>query len=299
MSGGLAENRPGGFAENRHALTIDLEEWFQGLTSTNPQVARWPTWPRRAAVLTERLLALLAAHHVRATFFVVGALASAEPALIAQIAAAGHELGVHGYDHRFVHQLTPAQFQDELQRTVDAIRQAAGDIPILGHRAPYFSINGSCLWALDVLAAAGFAYDSSLIRTRNPLYGFAGAPLHAVRLRAAGPGALVEFPVTTLGVGRWRLPCGGFAWRLLPYPIIQALLRRGPTQGPLVAYVHPWEFDTQQPAVTRLTPRERITHRAGRAGLWSTWSRLLTEFSWGPLCDHLAGADRLPLWSQA
>ena len=307
-----------------HALTVDLEEWFQGLTSTNRQVARWPQWPRRAAELTERLLALLAAHGVHATFFVVGALAAAEPALIRRMAAAGHELGVHGYHHRFVHELTPAQFRDELRRTMDAIRQAAGDIPILGHRAPYFSINGACLWALDVLAAEGFAYDSSLIRTRNPLYGFAHAPVRPVRLqsteraqsgglryiaggteaqssglRYVAAGALVEFPVTTVGAGRWRLPCGGFAWRVLPYPLIRALMRRGQARGPVVAYVHPWEFDTAQPAATRLTPRERITHRAGRAGLWSTWSRLLAEFSWGPLRDQLAQAARLPLWSRA
>jgi len=283
-------------AQPVHALTVDLEEWFQGLTSTNRQVSRWPQWPRRAAGLTERLLALLAAHDVHATFFVVGALAAAEPALIRRMAAAGHELGVHGYDHRFVHELTPSQFRDELRRTVDAIRQAAGDIPILGHRAPYFSINGACLWALDVLAEEGFAYDSSLIRTRNPLYGFAQAPLRPARLAV---GALVEFPVTTVGAGRWRLPCGGFAWRMLPYPVIRALVRRSQAQGPVVAYLHPWEFDTAQPAATRLTPRERVTHRAGRAGLWSTWSRLLAEFSWGPLRDQLAQAARLPLWSRA
>jgi polysaccharide deacetylase family protein (PEP-CTERM system associated) len=286
-------------APQRHALTVDLEEWFQGLTSTNRQVARWPQWPRRAAGLTERLLALLAAHEVHATFFVVGALAVAEPALIRRIAAAGHELGVHGYDHRFVHELTPVQFRAELRRTVDAIHQAAGDVPILGHRAPYFSINRSCLWALDVLADEGFAYDSSLIRTRNPLYGFAHAPLQAVRLLDGGPHALVEFPVTTFGAGRWRLPCGGFAWRLLPYPVVRALVRRSQAHGPVVAYVHPWEFDTAQPAVTRLTPRERITHRMGRARLWSTWSRLLTEFSWGPLAAQLAQASSLPLWSQS
>ncbi|MBK9234260.1 MAG: polysaccharide deacetylase family protein [Anaerolineae bacterium] len=282
-----------------HALTIDLEEWFQGLTSTNRQGGRWPEWPARAAGLTDRLLELLAGHGVRATFFVVGALAAAEPALIARIAAAGHELAVHGYDHRFVHELTPAQFRAELRRTVHAIRRAAGDVPILGHRAPYFSINGSCLWALDVLADEGFVYDSSLIRTRNPLYGFAQAPLRPVRLQPGGAGALTEFPVTTIGLGRWRLPCGGFAWRVLPYPVIRALVRRAQAQGAIVAYVHPWEFDTNQPAPTRLTARERITHRAGRARLWSTWRRLLTDSPWGPLADHLALAERLPLWSLA
>lgn len=293
-----AETTPGP-ARPIHALTVDLEEWFQGLTSTNRRVEAWPQWPARAAGLTDRLLELLAGQRVRATFFVVGRLAVAEPALIARIAAAGHELAVHGYDHRFVHELTPAQFRDELRRTVGAIRRAAGDVPILGHRAPYFSINGACLWALDVLADEGFVYDSSLIRTRNPLYGFAHAPLQPVRLQPGGAGALTEFPVTTIGLGRWRLPCGGFAWRMLPYPAIRALVRRSQAHGPIVAYVHPWEFDTSQPAPTRLTARELITHRAGRAGLWSTWRRLLAGFAWGPLADRLAQMGPLPLWSLA
>lgn len=278
-----------------NALTIDLEEWFHGLTSANAQVARWPTWPRRAALLTDRLLALLAAHDVCATFFVVGELAAAEPALLRRLADAGHEIGVHGFLHRFVHRLTPAQFRDELRRTTDAIRRAVGDVPLWGHRAPYFSINASCLWALDVLAEEGFAYDASLLRTRNPLYGFAAAPLQPVRLA----NGLCEFPTTTIGLGQWRLPYGGFGWRLLPGALVRTLVQRAQAQGPVVAYLHPWEFDLAQPSPTRLTPRERITHRLGRRRLWGTWSLLLRQFAWQPLCAWLSHADRLPPWSLA
>jgi len=83
-------------------FTVDLEDWFQGLTSTNPQVERWPTLESRVVLATRRLLAILRVYHVQATFFVLGYVADQHPTLIEQIVADGHEIGVHGYYHRFI-----------------------------------------------------------------------------------------------------------------------------------------------------------------------------------------------------
>ena len=58
------------------ALTVDLEEWFQGLTSTNPRVDLWPGLASRVVPSTQALLELLAGHRVHSTFFVLGAVAS-------------------------------------------------------------------------------------------------------------------------------------------------------------------------------------------------------------------------------
>ena len=55
-----------------NALTIDLEDWYQGLTSTGKQVERWSSFEDRVVESSERLLELLAAAGVKATFFVLG-----------------------------------------------------------------------------------------------------------------------------------------------------------------------------------------------------------------------------------
>src|SRR5947209_2270128 len=94
----------------RNAFTVDLEDWFQGLTSTNPRVDAWPTFQSRVVVMTTTLLKLLESHRVKATFFTLGHVADHHPELIQAIRDQGHEIGVHGYNHRFVNRLTRDQF---------------------------------------------------------------------------------------------------------------------------------------------------------------------------------------------
>ena len=215
-----------------NAFTVDLEDWFQGLTSTNRYPEKWASYEARLEGNTERLLRLLERYDVRATFFVLGYVADQYPALIRSIDAAGHEIGVHGYEHEKIHHLTPERFSLELDRAIGALEPLVSG-PILGHRAPYFSINRHTLWALDVLAEKGFAYDSSFFPTRNMLYGYPEAPRFPCWLEAGGtagglrlddrPPCLVEFPVSTarwLGVN-WPIG-GGFYVRALPYAIIRA-----------------------------------------------------------------------------
>ena len=151
-----------------NAFTVDLEDWFQGLTSTNVRAGSWQQYEARLEQNAHRLLALLAGYGVRATFFVLGHVAAQYPDLIRRIDAAGHEIGVHGYWHRMVHRLSPQQFAAELEQAIGVLAPLIGQ-PLLGHRAPYFSINGRSLWALDVLRETGFRYDSSFFPTRSLL----------------------------------------------------------------------------------------------------------------------------------
>lgn len=259
-----------------NVFSVDLEEWFQGLTSTNPQVDRWPTFESRVVPATQHLLRLLRAGGVTATFFVLGAVADAQPSLIEAIVAEGHEIGVHGYFHRFVYKLTPEAFDEELARSVEAVMRITGEPP-LGHRAPYFSINASTPWAFERMVGHGLRYDSSVFPTRNMLYGFPGAP----RLPYRVPGhALWELPASTVRVAGRNWPmAGGFYVRALPYPLIRWALQRLQAAGePAILYVHPWELDLGQ-RYSQVTPRERVTHYGGRRGLAAKLARLFDEFS--------------------
>ena len=268
-----------------NAFTVDLEDWYHGLTSTNRQPEIWKRMESRVLQNTERLLAMLAEFEVKVTFFVLVKVAETYPDLIQRIQAEGHEIGVHGYAHRMIHRLTPAQFAAELDQALEILRPLVQD-PLLGHRAPYFSINGRALWALDVLRERGFRYDSSFFPTRNMLYGYPQSPRFPHVLDDEY--RLIEFPVSTvrfLGI-TWPV-AGGFYLRTLPYPVVRWAVRQLNHQGyPAILYMHPWELDIGQP-MRASSLRERITHYHGRHGLEAKLRRLFQDFEFRPLRDLL------------
>lgn len=273
-----------------NAFTVDLEDWFQGLTSTNSQPDKWDSFEARLEANTDGLLALLDEFRVRATFFALGHVAHRYPDLIRRIDDAGHEIGVHGYWHLMIHRLTREQFAAELDRALDVLVPLVKQ-PIIGHRAPYFSINAHSFWALDILSERGFRYDSSFFPTRNMLYGYPEAPRFPHHL---GDGCeLIEFPVSTvrfLGI-TWPI-AGGFYVRSLPYSVVRRAVNNLNHLGhPAILYVHPWELDTGQP-MRAATLRERITHYHGRRGLEAKLRQLFQDFEFGPVRDLL---DLVPI----
>jgi polysaccharide deacetylase family protein (PEP-CTERM system associated) len=240
-------------------------------------------------VATQQLLRILRAYNVRATFFVLGYVADRQPSLIEQIAADGHELGIHGYYHRFVSRLTPAEFDEELARSLEAVMRITGAAP-QGHRAPYFSVNAATPWAFGRMEAHGLRYDSSVFPVRNMLYGFPGAP----RLPYRVPGyRLWELPASTIRAagGTWPV-AGGFYLRALPYAVIRQALRRLNRAGePAIMYIHPWELDVDQ-HYGAVTARERITHYYGRRGLATKLEKLFSDFRFGPMGEYVAELEQ-------
>jgi peptidoglycan/xylan/chitin deacetylase (PgdA/CDA1 family) len=93
---------------------------------------------------TPATLAALDERGVRATFFLVGEQVRREPALAAEIVAAGHEVGVHGDRHRNLLRLTPTQVRDDLVRAETTISRATGRTPRL-YRPPYGVLTGAGL----------------------------------------------------------------------------------------------------------------------------------------------------------
>jgi peptidoglycan-N-acetylglucosamine deacetylase len=92
-----------------------------------------------SAVLTPKLLDLLAAHHIKATFFVVGEMVAEHPEIVARAAREGHEIGNHSWSHPNLARMSQESVRSQLQRTDDAIKNATGNRPTL-LRPPYGSI---------------------------------------------------------------------------------------------------------------------------------------------------------------
>lgn len=86
---------------------------------------------------TPAVLDLLARSQARAVFFVIGEQVRRRPELVARIAAAGHEVALHGDRHRLQLRLTPAQLADDLARGLAAVRDATGGDAPRWHRPPY------------------------------------------------------------------------------------------------------------------------------------------------------------------
>ena len=148
--------------EVNHVLSIDVEDWFQ--VENYAQVISRDQWPHcglRVADNVHRLLDLLAAGDVRATFFVLGWVADRLPNLVRDIAQAGHEVASHGWSHTPVWSLSESEFFDEVSRSRTLLEELGGQ-PVIGYRAPTFSVTRLTLWALRELHRAGYRYDSSI-----------------------------------------------------------------------------------------------------------------------------------------
>jgi len=206
----------------------------------------YPSTPRLDSAIAP-VLDLLRRREVHATFFVVGELVESWKELLCQLMDDGHELGLHGFTHRYMRDLGPVGLADELKRGVDAFHNHLGVVPT-GYRAPYCSLTHDTPWAPDLLTEAGFHYSSSVLPASNPIAGFPGAPRRPFRW----PSGLLEIPVPVLGRGRLSVPAlGGAYLRLAPKAIVRWAHRGRSAEAGDWTYAHPYDFDPTEPFFRR------------------------------------------------
>jgi polysaccharide deacetylase family protein (PEP-CTERM system associated) len=276
----------------RNCLTVDVEEWFHVCNVNGPlSFEHWPDLPSRVVGTTQDLLELFDACGARATFFVLGWVAERYPALVAEIAAAGHEIGSHGHLHRRVYELTPGVFAEDLQTSLGALA-AAGVRDVRGFRAPEWSINLRSLWALDVLARARFRFDSSMAPLR-----IVGDPDFPTRphTRPTAFGDLLEFPPLVERRFGQNVPIGvGWGLRMTaPSRVLGVIDRYNALGIPVALAVHPWEIDRHPPRI-RLPPATSFAHYFRLRGFRDRLESLLRGAAFAPMGEVLGLSPAAP-----
>jgi polysaccharide deacetylase family protein (PEP-CTERM system associated) len=267
-----------------HALSVDLEEYFQ-VSNFDELIdrARWNALPSRVVEQTLRLLDLFDSTRSRATFFALGWIAERHPKLLMQIAQRGHEVACHGYGHDLVYELGRDRFRSDLKKARAAIEDATG-VAVTGYRAPSYSITAASMWALPILVEEGFSFDSSIFPIRHPRYGVPEFTRWPVRLELEGGKSIREFPLTTLSLGPVNLPLAGGAYlRFLPLALFRWGFARLEAAGrATVLYVHPWEIDPGQPR-QNVRWHVRVNHYYNLRNMEARLRRMLERFRFSPL----------------
>lgn len=269
----------------RHVLSFDVEEHFQ--VAAFWSVARRREWDQltsRVERNTRKIADLLSEHSTKATFFVLGWVAERHPDLVKDLAQQGHEIASHGYGHELVHTQTPPQFREDVRRSKQILEDLIGR-PVMGYRAPSFSITSRTKWAISVLIEEGYRYDSSIFPIIHDRYGMPGAQPHCHQLMTPS-GPIWEVPPATVRIACTRFPvAGGGYFRFFPYPVLRMLLRKAEAElGSLVMYLHPWEIDPEQPRMRG----SRLSQFRHYLNLEKTERRLiclLSDFRFGPIRD--------------
>lgn len=283
-------------------LSIDVEDYFHvsAFEAVSPP-SGWCDREMRVERNTDRILSLLSAKSVKATFFVLGWVAERCPELVRAIASEGHEIASHGYGHQRVCNQSRTEFREDIRRSKTLLEDLSGQ-RVIGYRAPSYSISRETFWAFDELCEAGYRYDSSIFPIGHDLYGLRDwprFPTQAVRSSDGQwrshpsadsnlPSTLLEIPITTLNLGGRNLPiAGGGYFRLYPYLLTRwGLSRINLTEKQaFVFYLHPWEIDPEQPRMSGAKLKSRVRHYLNLDKTEHRLNRLLSDFKFRKISE--------------
>ena len=288
-----------------HALTVDVEDYYSVVAFDRLGITHEPS--PAVVTNTHRIMEMLADAHVRGTFFILGEVARQYPSLVKDLSAAGHELGIHGFFHRQVFRLTPAEFAQSVRDAKALVEDLSGQ-SVRGHRAPAFSIGPETRWAMDALAESGFLYDSSVFPFAGRRYGWPGHALGITRVTLANGRSLIEAPLTVTRVlGRPMPACGGGYLRHFPGALTRWSIRSVQEHRPAIVYLHPCEIDSVpgpdwfESPMAKAPWKVRLFHglqRRNRDSVEPKLRRLLREFRfqtlWATIEESLGDSTSAP-----
>lgn len=272
-------------------LTVDVEDWYHTADLQIP-IDQWPLLPRRVEKNTHFLLDMFDEYGATGTFFVLGCVAQESPQLVREIVQRGHELASHGTNHQLLTQMSRDEVREDIYQSKALLEHIAGE-EVTAFRAPSWSLEPRTYYVLELLEELGFQLDSSIQPFHTPLSGVHHAPLIPFR-PVVGDETLniVEWPSTVASFAGFRVPfSGGLYLRTWPTWISLHLFNYvAHSQTPMV-YLHPWEFDHDQPRVLH-RPYVRFTHYFNLSKMARKLRVVLSKYNFVPFRTALLDERR-------
>jgi len=251
-------------------LTIDVEDWFQ-VENFKPWIpfSAWDSFDLRVEKNTHLLLDLFDSVKLdsngktrtpKVTFFTLGWIAKRLPNLMNEIKNRGHEIASHGFNHNLCNNESHDDLKNDLIKSKNLLEDITG-VKVSGYRAPNFSINSEIL---NQIKECGYLYDSSYNSfSLNPRYGrvnLNGQNKIGVMIKLSDN--FYELPLSNLKFRKKIIPfSGGGYFRLFPSIIfnrgVRSILNK---DGVYLIYMHPWEFDPNQPRVNSASSFLKFRH---------------------------------------
>ena len=276
-----------------NVLTIDVEDWFHILELPNSIAIN--DWIKQASYVeknTLHILEILANYNVKATFFVLGWVAKYFPDLVKEIALQEHEVASHGFSHQLISYLTPEEFRRDVGDSLKYISRAI-DNPVLGYRAPGFSITKETLWALDILWEMGLKYDASIFPINRNHGGYQNFCESAGWITTPKGKQIFEVPVTCNSLFNKKIYIlGGGYFRLAPYWAIAKGIEQLNRRSQLATiYLHPRELDPDHPRL-KMSQKRAFMSYVNLAQTESKLIKILDNFRWNRI-DRIWEKDLL------
>jgi polysaccharide deacetylase family protein (PEP-CTERM system associated) len=207
---------------------------------------------------TDIMLEMLNATNKKATFFILGMLARHRPDLVKKIAAEGHEIGLHGQYHINMRKLNRKQAYDDINESKKLVTDIIG-APVYGYRAPYFSIDETNLYILEVLTELGLLYDSSIFPIKLKRYGIANFNKEDALYSLPNGKEIVELPLSVAPFNGKDIPiAGGGYMRAFPKFFLNRMFRKlNNNRQDVMLYMHPYEFDSKRIDCSTNYPKEQ------------------------------------------
>lgn len=268
-------------------MSVDVEDWFQ-VENLNSVIKKsdWSLKEFRVEKNVETILEVLSKNNTKATFFVLGWIAEKFPELIKKISDNGHEIASHGYGHDLIYNLDKNEFKNDVIKSKSILEDITGK-QVYGYRAPSFSITD---WAVDILIDTGFLYDTSLFQSfTHDRYGkLTGFEIEDKPIFELKKG-FYQVKLSCLSLLNKNIPwAGGGYFRMIPY----FLFKRGVKnilikQNIFCFYIHPWEFDPEQPRVKNIKLQYKFRHYNNLKSTKNNFERLVSDFNFSRIIDAL------------
>ena len=257
-------------------LTFDIEEWFHILDNDSTKTAvQWRNYESRIHANMERIFSMLEENDANATFFCLGWIAETYPEVVKEIASRGYEIGTHTRMHQLVYEQSRKEFSNDVEYSVKTLEDLTGK-KVKYFRAPGFSIRESEKWAFEVLTENGVEVDCSIFPAPRAHGGFPSYKAPTASIVKYNGIELKELPINYVSLlGKSIIFSGGGYFRLFPYLLIKRWTRRSDY---VMSYLHPRDFDADQPIIEDLSRIRKFKSYVGLKGARAKLEKWLADF---------------------